>query len=104
MNSNKNTPKWAFDRLLQSFSKDNEKYSKSSENGDKSLHLPPCLRQIVDGRKNPAKKIPCLICGKLFELPTAFVEHSVDHLRDIQVIAEIIKAWSYRHSLFKRQR
>jgi len=83
MCSNKNTPKWAFDKLLQSFSKENDKYT---ENGEKSVHLPYCLRKILDNRRNPAKKLPCLICGKLFQMPTAFVEHSVDHLREIQVI------------------
>jgi hypothetical protein len=87
MSSVENTPKWAFEKLLQSASKDNVKYSKSSENGEKSLSacLPPCLRQLLVSRKTPAKKLPCLICGKLFEMPTAFVDHSLIHLREIQV-------------------
>ena len=79
---------WAFLKLLKSSESGKEQSSvaKDSEKETDNLNLPSCLSQILGIRQpNNEVKIPCLICGKLFQSPASILEHSQFHLSEAKV-------------------
>ena len=80
---------WAFLKLLKSSEtgKDQSSVAKDSEKETDNLNLPSCLSQILGIRRqaNNEVKIPCLICGKLFQSPASILEHSQFHLSEAKV-------------------
>ena len=86
-----NSPKWAFDKLFQSFhSSKSEQTLEENVESESSKNLPPCLQTITAGcnqnfPENKSLKIPCLICGKLFKTARSIVQHSNQHLTDFKV-------------------
>ena len=73
-----NTPKWAFQQLVQTVQSNKNRESETPCRQD----LPPCLNTT---EQNDSKFIPCLICGKLFKSPSAIVQHSDRHIPDQKV-------------------
>jgi hypothetical protein len=79
-----NSPKWAFEKLLESFNSIESPKNLEENLEDKTLKsFPPCLQKSTAG--NQSGQIPCLICGRLFKTSTAIVEHSNHHLSEFKV-------------------
>ena len=89
MAASDNRAQWAFQKLLKSLEtgKEQSSLAKDSEKETDNLPLPSCLSQILGGirQTNSEVKIPCLICGKLFQSPASILEHSQFHLSEAKV-------------------